>query len=269
MFPATYWLIFALLASLMAVLAWVGWKFFYPSTCEAPTKTTTPTRAKRKLPRMSLPSLGGVPGFLKSKKALWLPVPILLMGLTVALTLTFSKHFELDPLTAQRLAPEGQVSMRLNQEKLVPPPPLPPSLFISTDRPNLESADRDWSHLDPDFVQIVLKLFAKMTQRGYPIALLEGYRSPERQDMLADKGTSVTNARANQSKHQFRVAVDLAPIKDGQLLISERNPWAAAAYKVLGEESQALGLIWGGGWAMRDLGHVESSRKIQGGHLSR
>jgi len=225
--------------------------------------------SKWRIPRPTFPSLGGLPQFLKSWKALWLPVPLLLAGLSVALTLTFSKEFNLDPLTLRELAPESQVSLRLNQEKLVPPPPLPPPMFISTERPNLESADRDWNHLDPDFMQVVLKLFARMAQRGYPLALLEGYRSPERQDMLASKGPSVTNARAYQSKHQFRIAADLAPMKEGQLIISERNPWASAAYKVLGEETVALGLTWGGNWAMRDLGHVESARKIPRRTLSK
>jgi peptidoglycan L-alanyl-D-glutamate endopeptidase CwlK len=185
-----------------------------------------------------------------------------MVGFIVAITLTFSRSFHLDPLTPEGIGPESEVRTRLGEEKLVPPPDLPPSFFISTERPNLETADRDWKHMDSVFTQVVLKLFAKMEQRGYPVALLEGYRSPERQEILAEKGPSVTNARAFQSKHQYGMAADIAPMRNGKLVISERDPWAASAYQALGEEAQNLGLVWGGRWAMRDLGHVESAAKI-------
>lgn len=43
---------------------------------------------------------------------------------------------------------------------------------------------------------------------GTPIKILEGYRSPERQDELYKKKPKVTNAKAWQSMHQYRVAFD-------------------------------------------------------------
>ena len=266
---STLWLTFLLLAFLMAALAWIGWKFFYAPECHAPNVQTEPRtqpqptepRVKRSISSWSFnPARMLAP--LKDRRLIWFFVPLLLVGFIVAFTLTFSRHFDLDPLTAQGPGPESEVGMRLDEEKLVPPPDLPPSMFISTERPNLEGADRDWKHMDAGFTQVVLKLFAKMEQRGYPMALLEGYRSPERQEMLASKGPSVTNARAFQSKHQYGLAADLAFMRDGKLVISERDPWAAAGYKALGEEAESLGLVWGGRWAMRDLGHVENAAKI-------
>ncbi|RIX42066.1 MAG: M15 family peptidase [Rhodocyclales bacterium GT-UBC] len=145
----------------------------------------------------------------------------------------------------------------LNPERLVPPPVMPPSLFVGSERLALETADRDWGHLNPVFAQSVLRLLARLQERGYVFVLLEGYRSPERQDLLADAGAHVTGARAFQSKHQFGFAVDLAPLREGRLVISEREPWAMAAYQALGEESERGGLVWGGRWWFKDYGHVE------------
>jgi peptidoglycan LD-endopeptidase CwlK len=265
MITSTLWFTFLLLATLMATLAWIGWKFFYAPACPASSAQTEPRPARPRL-KWSLPSWSFHPtrmlAPLKGRGLVWFFVPILLVGFIVALTLTFSMHFSLDPLTAKGIGPESEVGARLGEEKFLPPPDLPPSMFISTERPNLEGADRDWRHMDSGFTQVVLKLFAKMEQRGYTMALLEGYRSPDRQDSLASKGPSVTNARAFQSKHQYGMAADIAPVRDGKLVISERDPWAATAYKALGEEAEHLGLTWGGRWAMRDLGHVENAAKI-------
>ena len=46
-----------------------------------------------------------------------------------------------------------------------------------------------------------------MKARGFPMVLLEGYRSPERQDSLAGQATLVTKAKGGQSKHQYGLAV--------------------------------------------------------------
>ena len=76
-------------------------------------------------------------------------------------------------------------------------------------------------------------------------------------------GSHVTSARAFQSKHQFGMAVDLAPLRDGRLIISERDPWAMEAYLALGEEAEKAGLIWGGRWWFKDYGHVEIAESIK------
>jgi peptidoglycan LD-endopeptidase CwlK len=155
---------------------------------------------------------------------------------------------------------DADIDWHLRGARLVPPPPLPPETFVTADRPHLQGADRDWAKLDPVFRDRVLMLLARLAARGYPMALLEGYRSPERQDLLAGLGGHVTLARAFQSAHQFGLAVDLAPLRAGKLVIDESDPEAMTAYAALGEEAERLGLVWGGRWAMRDYGHVEAAR---------
>lgn len=149
----------------------------------------------------------------------------------------------------------------LRGEQLVPPPPLPPEAFVTREveavRQNLGGASREWMALDADFRQRLLTVFHLMAQKGYPMALLEGYRSPERQTYLASLGTNVTNAGAYQSFHQYGLAADCAFLRGGKLVISEKDPWAMEGYRLYGELAESVGLVWGGRWKMMDFGHVE------------
>ncbi len=169
--------------------------------------------------------------------------------------------FDEDPAAA----PDTLIATLLHGEQLVPPPPLPPEVFTTAEvelvRPQLASADRKWELLDADFRQRLLLAFKLMRERhGYEMALLEGYRSPERQALLQSLGTSVTNAGAFQSYHQYGLAADCAFLRDGKLIISERDPWAMRGYEKWGEVAESLGLTWGGRWKLMDFGHVEQRR---------
>ncbi len=158
--------------------------------------------------------------------------------------------------------PDEKIAALLQGEQLVPPPPLPPEVFATREveqiRPALKDASRDWNLLDPDFRTRLLLVYKIMhEQYGYEMALLEGYRSPERQNRLAAIGSNVTNAAAYQSYHQFGLAADNAFLRDGKLVISEKDPWAMRGYQLYGQVAEQVGLTWGGRWKMMDLGHVE------------
>ncbi|MBI0326491.1 M15 family metallopeptidase [Burkholderia plantarii] len=158
--------------------------------------------------------------------------------------------------------PDEKIAALLQGEQLVPPLPLPPEVFATREveqiRPALKDASRDWNLLDPDFRTRLLLVYKIMhEQYGYEMALLEGYRSPERQNRLAQMGTNVTNAAAYQSYHQFGLAADNAFLRDGKLVISEKDPWAMRGYQLYGQVAEQVGLTWGGRWKMMDLGHVE------------
>jgi peptidoglycan L-alanyl-D-glutamate endopeptidase CwlK len=256
------------LTLILLFLAWVGWRFFIPrstintapeSLSAAPVQTrdlagsTHVSRDRLFKPRWFKWFVG------------WLWLATLLVALTIFAVLAFSGRISLDPLQALDFQRQKHIHSALSPEKLVPPPPLPPSLFVNSGRPALETADRDWSRLHPDFVQTVLQVFERMKARGYPLALLEGYRSPERQDTLAGLGAQVTNAKAFESKHQYGLALDAAPFRDGRLVISEQDPWAQQAYQALGEEAERAGLVWGGRWKLRDYGHIEAIGSISEG----
>ncbi len=158
-----------------------------------------------------------------------------------------------------------QVAQVLEGEQLVPPPALPPLVFATVEveqvRPMLVSASRDWGVMDPVFSQKLLMVFKIMKEKhGYDMAILEGYRSPERQNKLAAMGSGVTNAAAFQSWHQYGLAADCAFLRHGKIVITEKDPWAMRGYELYGEVAESVGLTWGGRWKMMDFGHTELRR---------
>jgi len=202
-----------------------------------------------------------VRGWLRKRRAfVAVGVPLVLVPPLVALLLR--RPDMLPGYEPQDTVVDAQVAALLKGEQLVPPASLPPVAFSTREvellRPMLVDASRNWGLLHPDFSQRLLLAFRIMKEKyGYEMALLEGYRSPARQDMLAKMGSAVTNARAFQSWHQYGLAADCAFWRDGKLVISEKDPWAMRGYQLYGEVAESLGLTWGGRWAMMDLGHTE------------
>lgn len=138
---------------------------------------------------------------------------------------------------------------------------------ISNGHINIKNADRNWNKMNSEFVQRLLTVYKVMSdQYGYDMVLLEGYRSPERQARLLKKGTHVTKAGSYKSYHQFGLAGDSAFIRNGKIVITEKDPWAMRGYKLYGKVAKSAGLVWGGDWRMMDLGHVELRKKGVLGH---
>lgn len=202
----------------------------------------------------------GIGRFMVEQRLLW-GSAIGLMVVGVTLGIVFGRgnvlFFEEGPRDV-----DAKVDALLKGEQLVPPPPLPPEVFATAEveqvRPLTKEGSRDWGSLDADFRNRLLVVYKLMKERhGYDLALLEGYRSPERQARLAALGGHVTQAKANQSYHQYGLAADNAFYREGKLVISERDPWAMEGYRLYGEVAESLGLVWGGRWSFKDYGHVE------------
>lgn len=123
---------------------------------------------------------------------------------------------------------------------------------------DLASADRKWHKMNPRYKQRLLMVFKIMQERhGYEMVLLEGYRSPERQNTLAGN-SNITRARGFQSYHQFGLAADVAFKRSGKVVISEHDPWAMQGYQLYGVVAESVGLTWGGRWkSIQDYGHTE------------
>lgn len=267
-----------LIAALVLLVAWVGWRFFLggqavgswtvakpeepilgdvlPVTVPVAVETLAPTE-ERAPPRQH--------GY---QWVVWPLLTLLLVGLGVLAVFKMGGHYYQRPdYVAQDYEQADRIKQTLLEEKLVPPPPLPPTAFadVQNQMPSLDiaHANRDWSHMNPAFVQTVLRVMVAMRARGFGMVLLEGYRSPERQNALAAQGNHVTQAKGGQSKHQYGLAVDLAPMRAGKVVISERDPWAMQAYQALGEEAQAAGLTWGGNWSFKDYGHIEQTGSLK------
>jgi peptidoglycan L-alanyl-D-glutamate endopeptidase CwlK len=197
----------------------------------------------------------------------WLAAAFALLVLAPALALALRSWHRFDGFdhTASRAVDE-RVAALLHGEQLVPPPALPPELFtvqeVAALRPMLGTASRQWELLDADFRQRLLMVFKQLKdEHGYDAVLLEGFRSAQRQAALAALGPTVTQAGAFESYHQFGLAADVAFLREGRIVISERDPWAMRGYELYGQAAEALGLHWGGRWrGLRDFGHVELRR---------
>jgi peptidoglycan LD-endopeptidase CwlK len=197
----------------------------------------------------------------------WLALALVVLAAGPALVLSLRSSVQVSGYdhTASRTI-DPHVAALLQGEQLVAPQPLPPELFVTREieqvRPLLRFASREWALLDGDFRQRLLLIFRMMReQHGYDLVLLEGYRSPERQTQLAQMGGAVTLARAYESYHQYGMAADIAFLRDGRIVISERDPWAMRGYQKFGEVAQQLNLTWGGAWrSIQDYGHVELRR---------
>lgn len=196
--------------------------------------------------------------------------PALVAALMVILpmigVLVIGRDRMLDGFADNAAEHDAVVVALLEGEHLVPPPPLPSQLFATPEvqhaRPDAASASREWQALNPDFRQRLLAVFKVMEEKyGYKMALLEGYRSPERQARLASLGAHVTRAGAFQSYHQFGLGADCAFLRSGKLVISERDPWAMRGYQLYGATAELAGLHWGGRWQLRDYGHIELRKK--------
>jgi peptidoglycan LD-endopeptidase CwlK len=192
-----------------------------------------------------------------------LAVLVLMPGLAVL----WRSQYAIDTFDHTDAYPQDErVAALLTGERLVPPEPLPPEVFTTREveqvRPLVRYASRDWELLDQDFAQRLLMVYRVMRERhGYDMVLLEGYRSPQRQEQLAALGGSVTRAGAYRSYHQFGLAADSAFLRNGKVVISEQDPWAMRGYGLYGEVAASLGLTWGGGWkSLKDFGHVELRR---------
>ncbi|SFU83901.1 peptidoglycan L-alanyl-D-glutamate endopeptidase CwlK [Pseudoduganella namucuonensis] len=213
------------------------------------------------LQRSGRAQLAGVAAFLRRNYMLC-AAGLLLVCVPPLIALLAGGRPSLSGFEASTREVNPQVAGLLEGEQLVPPPPLPPLAFttaeVQLERPMIATASRDWALLDKTYAQRLLMAFRIMKERhGYEMAILEGYRSPERQDTLARLGPGVTNAAAFQSWHQYGLAADCAFVRDGRLVISEQDPWAMRGYQLYGEVAESLGLTWGGRWKMRDFGHTE------------
>lgn len=149
-------------------------------------------------------------------------------------------------ISAEKLAPFNQITLP-NQIN-----------FEAHSHTDLNNADRKWHKMNPRFKQRLLMVIKLMQEKhGYELVLLEGYRSPQRQNNLASN-INTTRARGYQSYHQFGLAADVAFKRNGKVVISERDPWAMQGYQLYGEIAESVGLTWGGRWkSIQDYGHTE------------
>ena len=97
---------------------------------------------------------------------------------------------------------------------------------------------------------------------GFDILITSTYRDAESQNALyaqgrTKKGAIVTNARAGQSWHNYRLAFDIVPLRNGKPV------WGTSGadgklWKDIAKIGKACGLEWAGDWvSMKEYPHFQ------------
>lgn len=251
--------VWPLISTLLAVfvgLGWIGWRFFHAGVIAVHASSEGASHDQRRASMSDRVSRH--PRSLRVADFGWTLLVASVVGAAVAGAWQLSANHVLLATVPERLNSGHAFRQLFNEEHLVPPPPLPPAMFADTGLHSLAVADRDWGRVDSVFAQRVLRVISRLEAQGFRFVLIEGYRSPDRQNALANGAIKVTHASAYRSRHQFGLAVDLAPVLKGRIVLSEKDPRAREAYQALGREADAEGLVWGGHWSLRDFGHLEA-----------
>ena len=108
-------------------------------------------------------------------------------------------------------------------------------------------------------VQPMARAFVDECRRvGIEVLITSTYRDAESQDALYAQGRTkpgprVTNARAGQSMHNWRVALDFVPTVAGKPQWND-----LAAFARCGAIAEAIGFEWAGRWkTFRELAHIQ------------
>lgn len=108
---------------------------------------------------------------------------------------------------------------------------------------------RELEDLLPPVRERVERMIADCKAEGIDLLVTSTYRDNASQDALYAQGRTapgriVTNARAGQSYHNYRCAVDVVPIRNGKAIWNAKDP----VWQRIGALGKAAGLEWAGDW---------------------
>lgn len=111
---------------------------------------------------------------------------------------------------------------------------------------------RDLKDLHPLVAERAQRMIDSCKAQGIDILVTSTYRDNESQTALyaqgrTKPGSKVTNAKAGESMHNYRVAFDVVPLRDGKPV------WGTAGldlqlWKKVGQAGKDCGLEWAGDW---------------------
>ena len=107
---------------------------------------------------------------------------------------------------------------------------------------------RSLDDLLPQVKSRVEAFIAACKAENIDLLITSTYRDNESQNALYAQGRTaggsiVTNAKAGQSFHNWRCAVDVVPIVNGKAVWNDTNLWAR-----IGVIGKSVGLEWAGDW---------------------
>ena len=107
---------------------------------------------------------------------------------------------------------------------------------------------RSLSDLNPKVAALCSEFINRCKAEGIDVIITSTYRDAESQNALYAQGRTapgkkVTNAKAGQSFHNWRVAFDFCPIVNGKAMWND-----AVLFIRCGEIAEGIGLEWAGRW---------------------
>lgn len=117
---------------------------------------------------------------------------------------------------------------------------------------------RSLSDLNPKVAAMCSEFINRCKAEGIDVIITSTYRDAESQNKLyaqgrTEPGRKVTNAKAGQSYHNWRVAFDFCPIVNGKCQWND-----AALFIRCGEIAEGVGLEWAGRWKkFNEMAHCQ------------
>lgn len=117
---------------------------------------------------------------------------------------------------------------------------------------------RKITDLHPKVAMLCQQFIDNCAKNGIDIIITSTYRDDESQTALYAQGRStpgkkVTNAKAGQSFHNYRIAFDFCPVVNGKAQWNN-----AATFTKCGEIAEQIGLEWAGRWkSFKELAHCQ------------
>lgn len=117
---------------------------------------------------------------------------------------------------------------------------------------------RDINDLHPKVKTMCQAFIDKCKAEGIDVLITSTYRDGESQNALYAQGRTkigkvVTNAKAGQSWHNWRVAFDFVPIVNGKAQWNDERTFVKC-----GHIAESVGLEWAGRWKrFREMAHCQ------------
>lgn len=118
---------------------------------------------------------------------------------------------------------------------------------------------RSLDDLAPDVARAARMMLEVCEREGIQILITSTFRDHESQAKLYAQGRTapgriVTNAKPGESFHNYRVAFDVVPLRDGKPVWDDDDP----IWRRVGEIGERCGLEWAGRWkTFREYPHFQ------------
>lgn len=121
---------------------------------------------------------------------------------------------------------------------------------------------RSLDDLDSHFKPKAFELIARCSAAGIPLFVVDTLRTKEEQEENLKKGVSWTKNSLHlpQPPEDKSKAIDVVPYDQFLLHGADKLQWNTndPVWLQIGAIGESLGLVWGGRWKQKDMGHFQA-----------